>query len=152
MHDATPKPVSVSTTEARRNLSALIAQVQHPGSFAVLRRHGRPAAALVSMENLQRIWNAEDVEAVIAGTYRPSGRAFDADRWGSDREAAEAVQQMQIDRLKERELLARQGLEEIPGGEIRGDVVFVPHEPDAAEERTWRRIWRRLGLWSGSPV
>lgn len=150
MQDPTPQPISLSSTRARQKLGKLIKHAQHPSSFVVLKHHGDPVAAIVSMPNLRRIFNAQDIERVIDGTYRPGGFSYtEALRGGNDRETAEAIQRLQIDRLKERELLARQGLQEIPGGEVR----FVPaSEPVriGAPVRFWPlAVWWRVRGWFG---
>ncbi|MEL7100539.1 MAG: type II toxin-antitoxin system prevent-host-death family antitoxin [Pseudomonadota bacterium] len=152
MHDPTPRPARVSTTRARQNLSTLIKHAQHPKCFVVLTHHGAPAAALVSMVNLKRIFNAEDVERVVAGTHRRGGFCYSEVVWGkTDRETAEGIQRLQIDRMREREMLARHGLEEIPGGEIRGEVQFVPYQEPlriAPPVRFWPlAVWWRVRGW-----
>lgn len=113
-----PTPFHISTTRARDHLSELITQVQDPRAFAILTRHAKPVAALVSMAELQRIWAMQDVEDVKNGktrlpwTTRPDGQPLTL------REEAEKVLQVQMDRKMERDLLARFGMEAVPGGEL----------------------------------
>lgn len=45
----------VSATEAKANFSALIAQVAHGGQQVVIQCRGTPMAALVSVEDLERL-------------------------------------------------------------------------------------------------
>ena len=45
----------VSAAQAKARLSALISQVAHGGERFVIERHGRPVAALVSVEELQEL-------------------------------------------------------------------------------------------------
>lgn len=45
----------VAASEAKATFSALIEGVQHRGERYVIERHGKPAAALVSVEELDRL-------------------------------------------------------------------------------------------------
>lgn len=127
-----PAAISVPTSEARERLSGLITHVQDPRAFAVLTRHGRPVAALVSMAELKRIWKQHDITEMLesgqrrAGFYLgPSGKARTL------REAAEEVQKIQLDRKQERELLDMAGLDPVTGGEILAEV------PGHGRARRW---------------
>ncbi|MEO0938285.1 MAG: type II toxin-antitoxin system prevent-host-death family antitoxin [Pseudomonadota bacterium] len=152
MQDLNPNPRRISTTVARKHLGKLVKRVQHPASYIVLTHHNDPVAALVSMHNLRRIFNAKDIERVINGGETQIGFTFsELVRGHNDRETAERIQMLQIDRLKERQLLARQGLKEVPGGEIRGEVRFVPAEEPvriAPPVRFWPlAVWLRVRGW-----
>ena len=48
-------PRHVGVAEAKATFSALIEGVQHRGEHYVIERHGKPAAALVSVEELERL-------------------------------------------------------------------------------------------------
>ena len=52
-------------SEARDHLGALVARVEHADERAVLTRHGRPVAAVVSIDDLRRLEEAGD-EADLA--------------------------------------------------------------------------------------
>jgi prevent-host-death family protein len=45
----------VSAADAKAHFSALISEVEHSKAHVVIERHGRPVAALVSMEDLERL-------------------------------------------------------------------------------------------------
>ena len=128
-HD--PRPFHISTTLARDHLSELITHVQDPRAYAILTRHGKPVAALVSMSGLRRIWGQEDVEAVMNGKTRvpyttgPDGKPLLL------REEGERIQKIQMDRKMERDLLQRVGLEVVPGGELMTEV-------EVARPKGWR--------------
>lgn len=132
-----PAAISVPTSEARERLSGLITHVQDPRAFAVLTRHGRPVAALVSMAELKRIWQQQDIAEMLEGKHRrsgfylgPSGKARTL------REAGEEVQKIQLDRKQERELLDMAGLEPVSGGEITAEM------PGHGGRRRWWWPWR----------
>ncbi|MCE7005209.1 type II toxin-antitoxin system Phd/YefM family antitoxin [Kibdelosporangium philippinense] len=57
----TEMPIS----EARDHLGEVVAKVEHAHERTVLTRHGRPVAALVSIEDLRRLEAVED-EADLA--------------------------------------------------------------------------------------
>ena len=48
-------PRHVGVAEAKGTFSAMIEGVQHRGERYVIERHGKPAAALVSLEELERL-------------------------------------------------------------------------------------------------
>ena len=52
-------------SEARDHLGELVAKVEHAQERAILTRHGRPVAAVVSIEDLRALEAAED-EADLA--------------------------------------------------------------------------------------
>ncbi|HVK20986.1 MAG TPA: type II toxin-antitoxin system Phd/YefM family antitoxin [Actinokineospora sp.] len=54
-------------SEARDHLGAVVAKVEHAHERTILTRHGRPVAAVVSIEDLRRLEAAED-EADLAAT------------------------------------------------------------------------------------
>jgi len=45
----------VSAADAKAHFSSLISEVEHGKAHIVIERHGRPVAALVSMEDLERL-------------------------------------------------------------------------------------------------
>lgn len=53
---------TVSVGEARRNLAELVAKVGFGGKRVMLQRHGKPVAAVVSMEDLRKLENMEKQE------------------------------------------------------------------------------------------
>ena len=53
--NAASGPRHVGVAEAKATFSALIEGVQHRGEHYVIERHGKPAAALVSVEELERL-------------------------------------------------------------------------------------------------
>jgi prevent-host-death family protein len=55
----------VSVTEASRQLSTLVSEVEHTGQ-RILFRNNRPVAALIGVERLQQLQQAEDAVADIA--------------------------------------------------------------------------------------
>lgn len=128
------------TTVARKHLSEIVTRVQDPRSFCVLTRHGKALAAIVPMSSLQRIFDLEEIEHVPQHGHRPSKFHFDTGDWATNQEAAEAILKIQLDRKTEREVLARAGLDPIPGGELITD--FEVQAP--APRRGWlRRVLRR---------
>jgi prevent-host-death family protein len=55
-------PSEISTTKAREFLADIITEVAYKGERVILTRHGKPVAAIVSAEDLERL------EAMDAGT------------------------------------------------------------------------------------
>lgn len=120
-------------SEAREKISQIVMLAQDPRAAVVLRRHGKPVAAVVSMEELKRIRKQQDVEDIVEYGHRPVlfrfGKGTMAAR--TQVEAAEMIQQMQMDRFMEREVLKTAGLKPVPGGELAETV----------EVRRPRRWW-----------
>lgn len=58
----TEMPIS----EARDHLGEVVAKVEHAHERAVLTRHGRPVAAVVSIDDLRRLEAAEDAADLAA--------------------------------------------------------------------------------------
>lgn len=59
----------IRVTEAKANLSALMARVSYGGERFVIERRGRPLAALVGVEDLERLereWSASNSRALGA--------------------------------------------------------------------------------------
>jgi prevent-host-death family protein len=54
---------SISAAKAKAQLSAIISEVEHGGEHYVIERHGKPVAALVSVQELR------DLQA---GEFRPA--------------------------------------------------------------------------------
>jgi prevent-host-death family protein len=55
-------PSTISTSKAREFLADLITEVAYKGERVILTRHGKPVAAIISAEDLERL------EAVEAAT------------------------------------------------------------------------------------
>lgn len=54
--------IRVNITDLRPRLSKFIGMAEHGGQKVIVARHGKPAAALVSMADFRRIWKVEDEE------------------------------------------------------------------------------------------
>ncbi|WP_146345065.1 type II toxin-antitoxin system Phd/YefM family antitoxin [Phaeobacter marinintestinus] len=119
----------ISVSEARARLGQLCAQAQDPRQIIILTRHGRDLAAIVSLEEVQRIWRLQEeqwfgrrlpwsgkrrgsVVLPMGLTPGPDGRLV------STHEAAEQVREIQMTRVEERQMLEAGGLEPVEGGEI----------------------------------
>lgn len=89
-------------SEARCLLEHLCTLAQDPREIIVLTRHNTPVAAIVSMAEVQRIWDLQDIDA----------------RGPRTREAALQMREVQMTRATEREILAAGGLEPVEGGEV----------------------------------
>ena len=110
----------ISTTLARKRLPELVTRVQDPREWVVLTRHGREVAAVVSFEDLKRIFDLHDADAKAARPPLPDGLVrIPGGGIGTPRQAAEKVLQVQMDRKREREVLEAGGLSVVRGGEIR---------------------------------
>jgi hypothetical protein len=121
------------TSRARDHLSQIITHVQDPRNRCLLTRHGKQVAAIVSLDMLARIDRLLMHEGVYDGTWKPGNFTTAADgHLMDDQEAAEYVQQKQVDRLGERRILARAGLEPVPGGEILAEVTEVKGRSESA--------------------
>lgn len=144
--------LQVSVSEARRRLSEIVMRVQDPRGFCVLTRHGEPVAGIVSMAELQRIWDLTDLEEVGPRSPLTGGRShFRAVPGGmvqgpkglmTYREAAERVQRVQMDRAAETAVLRAGGLRPVEGGELAS-------APVVEERRGWvERVlgWFRVGV------
>ncbi|MBM2575035.1 type II toxin-antitoxin system Phd/YefM family antitoxin [Jannaschia sp. Os4] len=136
-------------SEARERLADLCAHVRDGEDAVVLTRHGRAVAALVGMAWLDRFARVEEQDADAAAGWVPNGLRRDGDRYLSPSEAAVRLRQVQLDRAAERRLLARAGLEPIPGGEVAAPVARVeaeappPAAPPAPRARWSPWAWRR---------
>ncbi len=132
--------MQISTSAARKHLSALITRAQDPRQFVVLTRHGKPVAAIVSMAEMKRIWAIEDRERAISTGKFPVSFTFGKDsKHQTNAEAAEAIQQMQMDRAMERSVLRKAGLSPVPGGELEAEV----EKPLPPQKCRWWQRWRR---------
>lgn len=79
----------VSAAEAKAHLSALMAQVAYGGERVVVERRGKPLAALVSMDDLQRL------ERLQPSSSGPQGALAMVGAWAglmSDEEIDEFVE------------------------------------------------------------
>jgi prevent-host-death family protein len=52
--------IEVTVSEARQRLAELLGQVEHGHEQVTITRHGRPVAAIVTMEDLSFMESAED--------------------------------------------------------------------------------------------
>ena len=52
-------PSTISTSKAREFLADLITEVAYKGERVILTRHGKPVAALISAEDLERLESLE---------------------------------------------------------------------------------------------
>lgn len=129
-----------STSVARENLSQIILLAQDPRAVVVLTRHGKPVAAVVSMAEMQRILKQQDVEDISVHGVRKLVHWFGPSELGARtlEEAGEKVQQMQLDRLAEREVLRKAGLPVVEGGELEAVVKVRRKKP-----RWWWPFRRR---------
>ncbi len=59
----------VNTADIRRDFSVLLRRVEEAGEKVIICRYGKPAAALVAMPDLRRIWHEEDEE--LSGPVNP---------------------------------------------------------------------------------
>jgi len=136
----------ISISEARKRLGEIVIHVQDPNHFVVVTRHGKPVAGIVSMSNLERIWQQEDEQdrgLIWHPLYKirhAPGRKWsplEIGRGGkmvSKREAALQLRTLQLNRADERRILREGGLEPVQEGELM-------------EERPgWvTKLWRRWG-------
>ncbi|WP_299301416.1 type II toxin-antitoxin system Phd/YefM family antitoxin [uncultured Litoreibacter sp.] len=128
----------VATSAARDQLPALIHFVQDPRAACILTRHGKDVAAIVSMAELKRIDKQHDIEAITKHGHRPSIFTVGPHGFWTNAEAAEHIQQLQMDRRIEREVLAKAGLDPVPGGELTEEVAVVREvEADQQVRRRW---------------
>ncbi len=127
----------VSTSEAREKIAEIILLAQDPRAAVVLTRHGKRVAAVVSVEELQRIWKQQDVEDISLHGSRRYMHWLGPAELGARTlaEAGEKIQQLQLDRLMEREVLQKAGLPVVQGGELAA-VVEVK-----TRRKGWRKWW-----------
>ena len=52
-------PSTISTSKAREFLADLITEVAYKGERVILTRHGKPVAAIISAEDLERLESLE---------------------------------------------------------------------------------------------
>ncbi|MEO0751872.1 MAG: hypothetical protein AAFY25_08715 [Pseudomonadota bacterium] len=125
------------TSLAREKISQIIHLTQDPRATVILTRHGRQVAAVVSMTELDRIRKQQDVEDVSEHGVRSHKFYFGPSELGAKTlaEAGEKVQEVQLNRLMEREVLRKAGLPVVKGGEL-AEVVEV-------KERARRWWWFR---------
>jgi len=62
MTDRIDAPSSVDVSEARQKLAEILRRVAYGSERIVLRRHGRPMAALVAWTDLERLQHLEDLD------------------------------------------------------------------------------------------
>ena len=137
--------MEITVTDARCQLGHLVTRAQDPWQRIILTHHGRPVAALMSMEEAERIWQLQNDRLYgprnpLTGVRWGQGKARDMvfgknGRLVTWREAALQVQEVQRNRREEREVLLRGGLEPVTGGEL-GEVP-------SWTELLWR-MWREF--------
>src|SRR4051812_23541340 len=66
----------VSLAEAKAKLSAVVDDVRHGSHRYLIERHGKPAAAIVSVEELEKL------EALDQSAARPAGLLAFVGAWG----------------------------------------------------------------------
>lgn len=125
--------MQLTISAARQRLGEVVARVQDPNECVVMTRHGTPVAAVVSMANLNRIWQIEDEQdhGMIKHPLNknmhfigaPFGRLVEGlmGRMVTPKEAALQVRTLQLTRLEERRILEAGGLEAVEGGELGGE-------------------------------
>ena len=52
--------ITATVSELREKISELLGVVQHTGNYVTILKHGKPVAALVSMEDVEFMERAED--------------------------------------------------------------------------------------------
>jgi phosphoribosylaminoimidazole carboxylase (NCAIR synthetase) len=102
----------------------------------VLTRHGKAVAAVVSMAELRRLHKLHDAEDISDHGHRPVTFTLGKELHMTNAEAAEHVLRVQMDRLTEREVLKKAGLEPVPGGELTEEMEVV-REPARQRRRRW---------------
>lgn len=133
-----PKTHRIATTEARDQLPTIVHFVQDPRATCILTRHGKDVAAIISMAELRRIYKQQDIEEITEHGHRPAKFTFGKEMHLTNAEAAEHVQRVQMDRLTEREVLKKAGLEPVPGGELVEEMEVVR---EVGRKRRWWFFW-----------
>lgn len=87
----------VAASEAKATFSALIAGVQHRGERYVIERHGKPAAALVSIDELDRLGASRGIRPGMNGGLGLIGLLAD---YMTDEEIDEMVDRIYEDRRR----------------------------------------------------
>lgn len=121
----------LTLSQARAQLGQLCTRAQDPREVIVLTRHDRPIAAIVSVQEAERIWDLGDTEkrgwhhplAGLRGFWTRPSRVPEMElglsgTYVSKREAANQVRDIQLTRATERRILKDGGLEPVEGGEI----------------------------------
>ena len=104
-------PKHVGVAEAKATFSALIEGVQHRSERYVIERHGKPAAALVSVEELERLGAEESAERRNDGL---SGFIGLFDGLLTDEEIDEMVDHIYAGRERDRYSPARVDFSDVP--------------------------------------
>lgn len=147
----------LTVSQARSQLGHLCARAQDPREIIVLTRHGQDLAAIVSIDEVRRIWQLQDEawsgrKSTVTGrrpgatlvlpqgmTVGPDGQII------THRQMAQKVQMIQMRRKEERDLLAKGGLAPIEGGEITEKMVETPAEKPRRRPHLLRRLFQRGG-------
>ena len=87
----------VRVTEAKAQLSALMARAGYGGERFLIERHGRPLAALVGVEDLERLEREGDAPS------RPLGALGLVGAWGEveERDLESVVQEIYAERVRD---------------------------------------------------
>ena len=104
-------PRHVGVAEAKATFSALIEGVQHRSERYVIERHGKPAAALVSVEELERLGAEEQAKRRNDGL---SGFIGLFDGLLTDEEIDEMVDHIYAGRERDRYSPARVDFSDVP--------------------------------------
>ncbi|SDW16548.1 prevent-host-death family protein [Ruegeria halocynthiae] len=135
-----------SISQARDRLGELVTLSQDPRQVIVLTRYGKPLAALVSMAEAERIWDLHNDDQIgrkhplsglrgwwSKGQGIPGMEPGPDGTYGTARDAALKVREIQMTRAEERRILKRGGLDPVAGGEIAARPVAS----------VWRRLFMR---------
>lgn len=123
--------MDVTISQARAQLGRLCTRAQDPRAMIILTRNSKPVAALVSISEVERIWDLGDNDRVgwrhplsgIRGLWS-RGKGIPGMEPGPDsayvtaREAALKIRDIQMTRAEERRVLRRGGMEPVEGGEL----------------------------------
>jgi prevent-host-death family protein len=71
--------IRINLSELRPRLTEMIGEVRYGGQKVIIWRHGRPVAALMSMDDFARVWDELDDEAM--GPAAPVTRNRPGPRW-----------------------------------------------------------------------
>lgn len=84
----------VPLKQLRAHLTELVAHAEHHNAKIILTRHGKRVAAIVSMKDYHRVWDAEEEELFgprdAKGGKRPGGGWVRATGWKPARAAPKA--------------------------------------------------------------
>ncbi|MCR9145601.1 MAG: type II toxin-antitoxin system Phd/YefM family antitoxin [Rhodobacteraceae bacterium] len=133
---------TLPVSSARARLSEIVLKVQDPRSSFILTRHGKPVAAVVSMEELNRIWSEQEIADILANRTPVEWvlKGLSKSRMTTPHAAAEKIRKVQMDRKAERAILEYAGMEPVEGGEVGVEVEEV--RKVVKRKRWWGRFGR----------